>query len=121
MPQVKARVCPDAPFGVYLHDTPEDGLFARARRDKSHGCVRVERPFDLARFALAGAPEWTPARIRAAAARGPEQPVALPEPLPVFITYFTAWAYAYGVTRFLPDLYEHDADQLRILDRDEVD
>ena len=109
------------PFGVYLHDTPEDGLFARARRDKSHGCVRVERPFDLARFALAGAPEWTPARIRAAAARDPEQPVALPEPLPVFITYFTAWADADGVTRFLPDLYEHDADQLRILDRDEVD
>jgi L,D-transpeptidase YcbB len=103
------------PFGVYLHDTPEDGLFARARRDRSHGCVRVERPFELARFALAGAPEWTPARIRAAAARGPEQPVALPEPLPVFITYLTAWADADGVTRFLPDVYEHDAEQERLL------
>jgi murein L,D-transpeptidase YcbB/YkuD len=103
------------PFGVYLHDTPEDGLFARARRDRSHGCVRVERPFDLARFALQDAPEWTPARIRAAAARGPEQPVALPEPLPVYVTYLTVWADADGVTRFYPDVYEHDAAQEQLL------
>ena len=106
------------PFGVYLHDTPEGGLFARARRDKSHGCVRVERPFDLARFALAGAPAWTPARIRAAMAAGGEQPVALPEPLPVFITYLTAWADAGGVTHFYPDVYEHDAAQARLLGED---
>ena len=103
------------PFGVYLHDTPEAGLFARARRDRSHGCVRVERPMELARFALAGAPEWTPARIRAAAARGPEQPVRLTEPLPVFITYLTVWADADGVTRFFPDVYEHDAAQEKLL------
>jgi murein L,D-transpeptidase YcbB/YkuD len=104
------------PFGVYLHDTPEDGLFARTRRDRSHGCVRVERPLDLARFALAGAPEWTPARIRAAAAHGPEQPVPLPEALPVFITYLTVWADADGVTHFYPDVYEHDAAQETLLD-----
>jgi L,D-transpeptidase YcbB len=103
------------PFGVYLHDTPEGGLFARSRRDKSHGCVRVERPYELARFALAGAPEWTPARIRAAATRGPEQHVALPEPLPVFITYLTVWADTDGVTRFFPDVYEHDAAQEKLL------
>jgi L,D-transpeptidase YcbB len=108
------------PFGVYLHDTPEDGLFARARRDKSHGCVRVERPFELARWALAGAPEWTPARIRAAMARGGEQHVALPAPLPVFITYLTAWADEGGVTRFFPDVYEHDQAQLRLLERTAV-
>ena len=105
------------PFGVYLHDTPEGALFARARRDKSHGCVRVERPFDLARFALGGAPEWTPARIRAAMARGGEQQVALPAPLPVFVTYLTAWADEGGVVRFFPDVYEHDAAQLRMLER----
>jgi len=105
------------PFGVYLHDTPEGALFARARRDKSHGCVRVERPFDLARFALGGAPEWTPARIRAAMARGGEQQVALPAALPVFVTYLTAWADEGGVARFFPDVYEHDAAQLRMLER----
>lgn len=103
------------PFGVYLHDTPEDALFAQARRDRSHGCVRVERPFDLARFALAEAPAWTPARIRTAMAAGGEQAVALPEPLPVFITYLTAWADAGGVTHFYPDVYEHDAAQDKLL------
>jgi L,D-transpeptidase YcbB len=105
------------PFGVYLHDTPEDGLFARARRDKSHGCVRVERPFELARFVLGDAAEWTPARIRAAMARGGEQQVALPAPLPVFVTYLTAWADEGGVTRFFPDVYEHDAAQERLLQK----
>jgi len=105
------------PFSVYLHDTPEGGLFARTRRDASHGCVRVERPFELARFALADAPEWTPARIRAAMAAGGEQHVALPEPLPVFITYLTVWADADGVTRFYPDVYEHDAAQQALLTR----
>jgi murein L,D-transpeptidase YcbB/YkuD len=109
------------PFGVYLHDTPEDALFARARRDKSHGCVRVERPFELARFALAGAPEWTPARIRAAMSRGDEQSVALPAPLPVLVTYLTVWADEGGVTRFFPDVYEHDAAQLGLLERTAVD
>jgi len=103
------------PFGVYLHDTPEDALFAQPRRDKSHGCVRVEKPAELARFALAGAPEWTPARIRAAMARGGERHVALLEPLPVFVTYLTAWADADGVTSFYPDVYEHDAAQQRQL------
>jgi murein L,D-transpeptidase YcbB/YkuD len=103
------------PFGVYLHDTPEDALFAQARRDRSHGCVRVERPFELARFALAGSAEWTPARIRAAMAAGGEQHVALPEPLPVFITYLTAWADDGGVTHFYPDVYEHDAAQEKLL------
>jgi murein L,D-transpeptidase YcbB/YkuD len=101
------------PFGIYLHDTPEDALFARARRDRSHGCVRVERPFELARFVLADALEWTPARIRSAMAAGGERHVRLPEPLPVFVTYLTAWADPDGVTRFFPDVYEHDAAQLR--------
>ena len=103
------------PFGIYLHDTPEDALFAQPRRDRSHGCVRVERPAELARFVLSALPEWTPARIRTAMARGGEQHVALAEPLPVVITYLTAWADADGLTRFFPDVYEHDAaQQLRL-------
>jgi murein L,D-transpeptidase YcbB/YkuD len=70
---------------------------------------------ELARFALAGSEEWTPARIRAAMAAGGEQHVALAEPLPVFITYLTAWADAGGVTHFYPDVYEHDAAQEKLL------
>jgi len=50
-------------------------------------------------------------------ARGGEQQVALPAALPVFVTYLTAWADEGGVVRFFPDVYEHDAAQLRMLER----
>jgi L,D-transpeptidase YcbB len=64
------RVKPASPnaYGVYLHDTPAQELFARSRRDFSHGCVRVERPDELAAWALRDEPGWTPERVRAALA-----------------------------------------------------
>src|SRR5207247_9945292 len=92
------------PFNVYLHDTPHDRLFARARRDFSHGCMRVERPAELARWVLSGSPEWTPAAIAAAMRAGDERHVALPEPLPVYVLYMTAWAAADGTVPLPPDL-----------------
>jgi murein L,D-transpeptidase YcbB/YkuD len=69
-------------FGVYLHDTPDKALFADANRTLSSGCVRVE---DAAR--LAG---WLFGEAPRPGASDPEQVVALPEPVPVFINYFTA-------------------------------
>ena len=52
-------VFPNA-FGVYLHDTPDDALFARPRRAFSHGCIRLEQPVALARWVLSDLPRWTP-------------------------------------------------------------
>lgn len=95
------------PYNVYLHDTPTDGLFARARRAFSHGCVRVEKPEALA-DALLG---WGEERVLSAMATGGERPVPLEDPVPVHITYFTAWADAEGGVRFAPDVYGHDASQ----------
>jgi murein L,D-transpeptidase YcbB/YkuD len=97
------------PFNVYLHDTPHDQLFARARRDFSHGCMRVERPADLAQWVLSGSPEWTKAAIAAAMRAGDERHIALREPVPVYVLYMTAWAEADGTVSFAPDLYGHDA------------
>ncbi len=51
---------------IYLHHTPATPLFARERRDFSHGCIRVEEPVALAGFVLQGLPGWTEARIREA-------------------------------------------------------
>jgi murein L,D-transpeptidase YcbB/YkuD len=99
------------PFHVFLHDTPEDGLFARPRRTFSHGCVRLEKPEALARWVLAGDTRWTERRIRAAMWRGREEHVALAEPIPVSITYFTAWVDDEGAVQFRPDVYRHDAAQ----------
>ena len=60
---------------IYLHDTPADHLFAQEERDFSHGCVRLEKPLDLAAYLLQDDPTWTPGgdpgRHRSAASRGP--------------------------------------------------
>jgi murein L,D-transpeptidase YcbB/YkuD len=97
------------PFNVYLHDTPNDALFRRARRTMSHGCVRLEKPEALARWVLGGARGWTPQRIAAAMRAGRESTVTLAEPIPVSIGYFTVWVGADGTLQFRPDVYRHDA------------
>jgi L,D-transpeptidase YcbB len=103
------------PFHVYLHDTPDDHLFARPRRTFSHGCVRLEKPEALARWVLGDPETWTPARIRAAMWRGREHHVPLAEPIPVSIAYFTAWVADDGTIQFRPDVYRHDAAQSGLL------
>jgi murein L,D-transpeptidase YcbB/YkuD len=70
---------------VYLHDTPARGLFARDRRDLSHGCVRVAEPVALAEWVLRGVPGWTRERIEKAMTAGPPQQVNLPVPIPVLL------------------------------------
>jgi murein L,D-transpeptidase YcbB/YkuD len=103
------------PFNIYLHDTPDDGLFARPRRAFSHGCVRVEKPFDLARWVLRGLPQWTPAAVNAAMRSGRERHLALPEAIPVYTTYQTVEATADGAVFFWPDVYGHDRAQMPLL------
>jgi murein L,D-transpeptidase YcbB/YkuD len=100
---------------IYLHHTPTVGLFARERRDFSHGCIRVEDPVGLARFVMDGMPGWDEDRIRAQMAAGTSTTVALREPLPVLIAYATALV-AQGRPRFLPDVYGLDARLQAALD-----
>jgi murein L,D-transpeptidase YcbB/YkuD len=101
---------------VYFHDTPARELFARTRRDFSHGCIRVEDPVKLAEFVLALQPEWTSDRIRAAMTAGDTQFVALAAPVPVLIYYLTAMVDpADGRLLFLSDPYGHDATLTRAL------
>jgi murein L,D-transpeptidase YcbB/YkuD len=102
-------------FDVYLHDTPADSLFERVQRDFSHGCVRVEKPRELAQWLLGDQPEWTPARIDAAMNAGVERHVALKRPVPVYILYQTVWVDGDGTAHFPEDIYGHDARQLSLL------
>ena len=95
-------------FDVYLHDTPERQLFQRTTRTFSSGCIRVERPRDLAGYLLRGAPSWTPDRIDRVLAAGTETTVSLPEPVPIHIQYWTAWAEGDGTVHFRPDIYDRD-------------
>jgi L,D-transpeptidase YcbB len=102
-------------FDVYLHDTPAGSLFAQLERDFSHGCVRVEKPVELAQWVLRDQPEWTPPRIDAAMHAGREQHVALKRRIPVYIVYSTAWVDEEGRLNFRDDLYGHDARQRAML------
>ncbi len=102
-------------FNVYLHDTPAQSVFERARRDASHGCIRIANPVGLAKLLLADQPEWTDERIAEAMARSEPLYVQLRQPRPVFILYATAMATQDGETRFYPDIYGFDDDLARRL------
>ncbi|RAK70274.1 L,D-transpeptidase family protein [Hymenobacter edaphi] len=93
---------------IYLHDTPHDELFSQAKRGFSHGCVRVEKPLVLAEYLLRNKPGWDMSKIQQTVAEGKEQYVTLPEKLPVYLVYFTAWVDDAGNLHFRDDIYGHD-------------
>jgi len=95
-------------YSVYLHDTPNRGYFQRAQRNFSHGCIRVENPIGLAEFVMSSDPTWTDEKVKATINRGRTQTVHLPEPLTVYILYFTAWAEEDGSVNFHKDIYGLD-------------
>lgn len=101
-------------FDIYLHDTPADHLFAEAERDFSHGCIRLERPMDLAHVLLKGS-DWTPEKLQAVLDSGEQTTVTLPHPLPVHLLYFTAWVDKDGTVEFRRDIYGHDAKLAKAL------
>jgi L,D-transpeptidase YcbB len=95
---------------VYLHSTPSQSLFSRSRRDFSHGCIRVEKPAELAALALRNNPGWTLERVQQGMQSGKDNvTVNLVKPVPVFIVYGTALAYENGEVHFTDDIYGHDA------------
>ncbi|HEV8581178.1 MAG TPA: L,D-transpeptidase family protein [Thermoanaerobaculia bacterium] len=96
-------------FNIYLHDTPAGHLFSKAERSFSHGCIRIEKPFELATYLLRGDPKWTPEALQAAIDSGENTTISLPRPLPVHILYWTAWADPDGTVEFRKDIYGHDA------------
>jgi len=96
------------PYTVFMHDTPGHQLFERDVRALSHGCIRLQQPLALAKYVLAGDPEWTDATIRAAMASGTEREVELHQRLPVHLVYFTAWVDEDGVLQFADDVYRYD-------------
>jgi murein L,D-transpeptidase YcbB/YkuD len=91
---------------VYLHDTPSRKLFANFERAYSHGCVRVENPFELAAILL-DRPEYSEPRLKAMIGKG-ERLIRLKEPLPIHITYFTLSVDESGAIRKLADVYGYD-------------
>src|SRR6202012_1250712 len=91
---------------VYLHSTPAPQLFSQSRRDFSHGCVRVEKPAELAAYLLRNQPPWTLEKVQQAMQSGPDnQQVNLTRPMPVVIAYVTAVVEEDGSVHFFYDIY----------------
>jgi L,D-transpeptidase YcbB len=92
-------------YDIYLHDTPSKDLFAQDDRDLSHGCIRLQDAERLARWMLGHDPE--------AVSKAPEQNVALPTPVPIYVTYLTAQARD-GQLSFVDDIYGRDAQAMQV-------
>jgi murein L,D-transpeptidase YcbB/YkuD len=103
-------------YAVYMHDTPATEFFAQSRRDFSHGCIRLEKPAEMAAWVLRDKPGWTPDRIRSAMMDGANaQQVNLDHPIPVLILYATVVAPENGLVYFYDDIYGHDAALEKVL------
>ena len=100
-------------YSVYLHSTPSTELFSRSRRDFSSGCIRLEKPADLANFLLRnqldGQQPWTVALVQRAMDSGRDnRQVNLTLKVPVLLLYVTAVAEEDGTVHFFDDIYGHD-------------
>jgi murein L,D-transpeptidase YcbB/YkuD len=97
-------------FNVYLHDTPAKELFGKARRDFSSGCIRIEKPIELAEYLLRGHPDWPPEKIRSTMTGSADnvQTVTLPKPVNIHILYWTVWVGKDSRIFFSPDIYDRD-------------
>jgi murein L,D-transpeptidase YcbB/YkuD len=103
-------------FSVYIHDTPSRSLFERSSRAFSHGCMRVQYPDQLAEVLL-GRQGWDRARIDAAFANSEKLVVGLQEPIPVHITYLTAWVNKDMSVHFRADIYDRDTQLAQALEQ----
>src|SRR3546814_18762451 len=88
--------------GIYLHDTPERDLLAKPVRHFSNGCIRLEKAMELGR--------WLLQRPVPTKDKTPEEAIALPVSVPVYLTYIPA-AYTKKRVRFPPDVYGRDSSE----------
>lgn len=104
------------PYSVCMHDTPARWLFESANRALSHGCIRLDDPLSFAAVIL-DSEGWTRAEIDSQIDSGITRTVALINPLPVYIAYWTVDVDEIGRVHFYNDPYDRDAAALEALDR----
>ncbi|MEL6233745.1 MAG: L,D-transpeptidase family protein, partial [Pseudomonadota bacterium] len=102
-------------FAIYLHDTPTKRLFNYDQRAYSHGCVRVEQPFDLAYALLEGQEDDPKGYFDRLLNRGTERRINLDRPVRVYLTYRTVFVDRAGEVQIRDDVYGRDAKVLERL------
>ena len=102
------RININNPYGVYMHDTPEKGVFGDDNRFVSSGCIRVQNVRDYVEWLLKDTPGWSRPQIDEAIRSGNRVDVKLAQPVPVYWVYITAWANPNGLVQFREDIYQRD-------------
>jgi murein L,D-transpeptidase YcbB/YkuD len=95
-------------FDIYFHDTYAKEIFNNGKRAVSHGCIRLADAEKLANYLLRNNSTWTPGKITEAMNSGKEQTAKPNPPMPVIITYYTAWVDETGQVNFRDDVYSND-------------
>lgn len=104
-------------FSVYLHDTPHQDLFSKAKRDTSSGCIRVEHPLELVQLLFNDDEKWNRQAIDDRIATKKTQNVTLPTSVPVLLAYWTVDIGDDGKLAYKPDVYDRDGPLLSALDK----
>ena len=100
---------------IYFHDTPDTHLFALDDRARSSGCIRLEKPMELAKYLLEDMPEWPEERLEEKISDRDETWLNLNSTLPIYLTYFTVVPDENGDLSFHEDIYEKNEDLLNAL------
>ena len=95
-------------YAVYLHDTPSKTLFGSNYRFHSSGCVRVQNVREFVTWVLADTPGWDRLAIDEVIRSGEREDVNVNHPVPIYMTYITAWATSGGLIHFRDDIYNRD-------------
>ena len=102
---------------IFMHDTPDKWMFKSAQRTLSHGCLRVQKPMDLAEIILEHDKGWDKAKIAELNRAGPlNNEVVIDKRVPIHLVYFTAWAGDDGRMKIFPDIYGHEKRVTQALD-----
>ncbi len=114
-PLGRVRFLMNNPFNIYLHDTTTKSYFKRADRALSSGCIRLEKPIELADFVLNPNDNWSPERRDEILNRGKLKEVYAQKPLPVYILYQTVWLGEHNQIVYGADIYGHDTTLIKAL------
>ena len=98
------------PKSIYFHGTPHQAVFEQRERDVSHGCIRLEKPDQLAVELLRETPGWGREQLERRIVTGESEEILLAKPIPVHLVYWTAWVAPDGTLQHRDDIYGDEVD-----------
>lgn len=116
-PLGRIRILMPNAHNIYLHDTNDRKLFSRSDRAQSSGCIRVQEPEKLASFILSLRPGWSDGQMQKYFKDKKTRDIMIPEKIPVYLLYNTAWVGPEGQVVFGEDIYNDDKKLFQLLER----